>query len=131
MLKGLLLIANLIGGFVASSTYIVSKIPSLSKFSKKINLFKMPIGLIVFVISFFNIFNFGTEHYPKLSLLAGLLIGLILSIDLLNKVEVEEETKTKLFDLANKLQIPVGLISLFIGLIWILWKITGFINHIL
>ena len=130
-LKGLLLIANLVGGFVASSTYVVSKIPKLTNLSKKLNLFKMPIGLVVLVISIVNIFNFWAEKYPKLSLLAGLLTGLILSVDLLNKVEIDDETKTKLFSLANKLQIPVGLVSLFIGLVWIVWKLTGIISYIL
>ncbi len=130
-LKGLLLIANLVGGFVASSTYVVIKIPKLTNLSKKLNLFKMPIGLVVLVISIVNIFNFWAEKYPKLSLLAGLLTGLILSVDLLNKVEIDDETKTKLFSLANKLQIPVGLVSLFIGLVWIVWKLTGIISYIL
>ncbi len=130
-LKGLLLIANLVGGFVASSTYIVSKIPKLANLSKKLNLFKMPIGLVVLVISIVNIFNFWADKYPKLSLLAGLLTGLILSVDLLNKVNIAEETKTKLFSLANKFQIPVGIVSLFIGLVWIVWKLTGIISYIL
>ncbi len=130
--KGLLIIANLVGGFVASSTYIVSKIPKLSNFSKKLNIFKIPIGIIVFLISFINIFNIsGRYSYPKLSLISGLLIGLILSIKLLDKTEIDKETKTKLFSLANKLQNPVGLAGVIIGLLSILDILTDVISYLL
>ena len=131
-LKSLLFIANLVGGFAASSTYFVSKIPKLTKLSKKLNLFKMPIGFVVLGVSVINIFNFSKDTpYPKLSLIAGLLTGLILSVDILNKVGVDEDTKTKLFSLANKFQIPVGLASLFIGLMGILDLLTDAISVIL
>ena len=130
-LKELLLLANLVGGFVASSTYIVSKIPKLTDLSKKLNVFKMPIGLIVFLISFVNIFNFWANRYPKLSLIAGLLTGFVLSVEFFNKINIDEDTKTKLFSFANKIQIPVGLVSLFIGLIWILGLLRDIIEYIL
>jgi len=129
-LKGLLLIANLVGGFVASSTYIVSKVPKLTDLSKKLNIFKMPIGLVVLLISVINIFNFWAPSYPKISLIAGLLTGMILSVDILNRIDVDEETKDKLFNLANKFQIPVGLVSLFVGLFWIMDLLTDVISVI-
>lgn len=131
MLLWLLIFANLIGGFIAASTYIVSKIPTLSNASKKLNSFKMPIGIGVFVISFVNIFNFWALHYPKLTLIAGLATGFILSIDLLNKVDIDEDIKSKLFGFANKFQIPLGLLSLVIGLIWILRILMDVVGYIL
>ncbi len=131
MLLWLLIFANLIGGFVASSTYIVSKIPKLSSTSKKLNLFKMPIGIAVFIISIINIFNFWTDHYPKLTLISGLLIGFVLSSELLNKTNLEDDTKTKIFNFANKFQIPLGLLSLAIGLIWVLRILMDVIGYVL
>lgn len=131
MLLWLLIFANLIGGFIAASTYIVSKIPKLSETSKTLNVFKMPIGIATLLISLINIFNFWATHYPKLTLLAGLVTGFILSVDLLNKVEMEEETKAKIFDFSNKLQVPVGLLSLVIGLVWILRILMDVVGYIL
>ena len=130
-LSTLLLIAIIVGGFVASSTYIVSKIPKLKDLSKKLNVFKIPIGLLVFAISFVNIFNFKANIYPKLSLIAGLLTGITLSIKLLDKVEMDDETKTKIYNLSNKMQNPIGLASIIIGLLIILDILTDVIRYIL
>ncbi|MBU1076844.1 MAG: hypothetical protein KKH98_06090 [Spirochaetes bacterium] len=131
MLLWLLIFANLIGGFIASSTYIVSKIPKLKDMSKTLNSFKLPIGITVFVISVLNIFNFWAIHYPKLTLIAGLITGFVLSVELLNKVEIDEGIKAKIFDFANKFQVPAGLLSLVIGLVWVLRILMDVIGYIL
>ena len=55
----------------------------------------------------------------------------ITSIKVLDKVEIEEESKTKLYSLSNKLQIPIGLISLIIGLIGILDILTDVLSYII
>ncbi len=118
----LLIIANLVGGFLASSVYLTGRIPSLKNAADTLSKFKLPIGILVFAIAFINIFNFnvGWLNYPKLSLIAGLLTGFVLSVELLNKFEIKEKAKNKLFNFANKYQILIGLLSLAVGLIKIL-----------
>lgn len=127
----LLIIGNLIGGFVAASTYIVSRIPALETLSAILNRFKLPIGLTVFIISFFNIFNFWADHYPKLTLLFGLLTGFILSVDIFKTVEISEEAKDMIFNFANRFTIISGIISVIIALIWILQLLLDALNFIL
>ncbi len=129
-LVGLLVIANLVGGFLASSVYLTERIPSLKKVSDALAKFKIPIGLIVFAIAFVNIFNFnvGWLHYPKLSLISGLLVGFVLSVDILNKFDIDENTKNKLFNFASKYHIVIGLLALAIGIIKILKLFIDVVN---
>jgi len=115
-----LIIANLIGGFLAASGMVVSKIPELGKTAKALEKFKSPIGLGVLIISVLNIFNFWAPHYPKLTLLVGLLLGAILSVEYLGKLNVSDDDKEKWVNIAQKISIPVGITAIIISLIWIL-----------
>ncbi len=115
-----LIIANIVGGFIAASSVIVSKIPELEKLANTLKKSKNPIGIAVLVISIINIFNFWGPHYPKLTLIAGLLTGFVLSVDLLKKIEMRDETRDKLIGVAQKIQVPAGIFSIIVALIWIL-----------
>ncbi len=127
----LLIIGNLLGGFIAASSYIVNKMPKVENFSKQLNAIKLPIGLSILGISIINIFNFWVPVYPKLTLLFGLILGLILSVDILKNFSIDEDMRTKIIDFANKFSIPVGLISFIIGLIWILDLVLEVVKSIL
>ncbi len=115
-----LIIANLIGGFLAASGMVVSKIPELGKTAKALEKVKSPIGLGVLIVSVLNIFNFWGPHYPKLTLLAGLLLGAILSVEYLDKLNVSDDDKEKWVNIAQKISTPVGIAAIIISLIWIL-----------
>ena len=127
----LLIIANLVGGFIAASTYIVARIPDLEGLSNFLNKFKLPIGITVFIISFFNIFNFWSDHYPKLTLLFGLATGFILSVDIFNTFEIPAETKEMIVKFANRFAIISGIGSVIIALIWILQLLLDAFKFIL
>ncbi len=133
VLLWILVIGDLIGGFLAASAYIVERIPSLKKVSDALNSFKMPIGVTVFVIAFINIFNFGVgwNNYPKLTLIGGLLTGFILSVELFNKFNINEKTKDKIFNFASKNQIIIGIITLAIALSKILKIFFDVLNVVL
>ena len=120
LLLWFLIIANIIGGFVAASSIIVSKIPELAKVANTLNRSKNPIGNAVLLVSIINIFNFWGPHYPRLTLIAGLLTGFVLSVDLLKKFEMTEGTRNKIISFAQKIQVPAGIFSIVIGLIWVL-----------
>ncbi|MBN1898112.1 MAG: hypothetical protein JW827_05005 [Spirochaetes bacterium] len=120
LLLWMLIIGNIIGGFIAASAIIVGKLPELGKVAGTLEKSKTPIGAVVLGISVLNIFNFWGPHYPKLTLLGGLLTGMVLSIGLLNYIEMSEEAKGNITSIANKIQVPAGIFSIVIGLIWIL-----------
>lgn len=130
-LKWLLALANLVGGFVAASAYITGRMPSVQEFSRTLSKSRMPIGLAVLGISVVNLFNFGALYYPKLSLVFGLLTGLVLSVDILGKFGVDEDVKLKVMDLTNKLSVPCGLISVILGIIFILIQFLSVIEPLL
>ncbi len=118
----LLRIGVLIGGFVAASPYIKSKLPKLTKLSDTLEKYKLYIGIVLFLISFVCIFSFAwveAKNYPKLTLVAGLLTGIILSENLINNFNIAEEKKEKIKEIIGSIQIPVGIAAFIIGLIWI------------
>ncbi|MDD5067099.1 MAG: hypothetical protein PHF84_08645 [bacterium] len=130
-LKWLLAVANLVGGFIAASAYITSKMPTVADFSKTLTKSKLPIGLTVLGISIINIFNFGTEYYPKLSLIFGLLTGIVLSVEILSTLGVDEDIKIKAIDISDKFSVPCGLISIILGIIFILVRFLNVIEPLL
>jgi len=131
MLKILLIIGDIVAGFVAAYPEIVKKIPELEKTGNALTSIKKYIGGAVLIISVLNIFNFWTPVYPKLLLLAGLLVGFVLSVDWLEKINIKEETKDNLVNIAQKMQIPVGIFALVIGILKVIARILNIIESIL
>jgi len=131
MLKILLIIGDIVAGFVAAYPEIVKKIPELEKTGNALTSIKKYIGGAVLIISVLNIFNFWTPVYPKLLLLAGLLVGFVLSVDWLEKINIKEETKDNLINIAQKMQIPVGIFALVVGILKVIARILNIIESIL
>jgi hypothetical protein len=131
MLKILLIIGDIVAGFVAAYPEIVKKIPELEKTGNALTSIKKYIGSAVLIISVLNIFNFWTPVYPKLLLLAGLLVGFVLSVDWLEKINIKEETKDNLVNIAQKMQIPVGIFALVVGILKVIARILNIIESIL
>jgi hypothetical protein len=131
MLKILLIIGDIVAGFVAAYPEIVKKIPELEKTGNALTSIKKYIGGAVLIISVLNIFNFWTPVYPKLLLLAGLLVGFVLSVDWLEKINIKEETKDNLVNIAQKMQIPVGIFALVVGILKVIARILNIIESIL
>ncbi|MBU1076288.1 MAG: hypothetical protein KKH98_03285, partial [Spirochaetes bacterium] len=66
-----------------------------------------------------NIFNFGSPHYPKLTLITGLLLGIVLSVDLIKYIISDKKTQDTIINIAHKIQITLGMIAIVIGLLWL------------
>lgn len=116
----LLIFANLIGGIIAAWAFIEHQTPDVGRFSNIILNIKLPVGILVLLISLINIFNFGSPHYPKLTLVAGLLLGIVLSINLIKKLNLAEATAKSIINFAGKIQILLGMVSIIIGCIWVI-----------
>lgn len=110
-----LILGNILGGIIASWSFILNKTSTLIKYSAFIDKIKLPFGIIILLISFINIFNFGAVYYPKLSLLGGILVGAVLSVKLIKKTNLSEEAQNKIIGFAHNIQIISGLFSIIIG----------------
>jgi uncharacterized membrane protein YkgB len=131
MLYWLLVLGNIIGGFMAASSVLIEKIPELEKVAESLGKVKKYIGAVILIISILNIFNFWTPSYPKLLLLGGLAVGYVLSIDWLEKFPIPEKTQDVMVNIAQKMQIPAGIFALLVGTLKILAGVLHIIEFIL
>jgi|GEM_PF-2516979 len=114
-----LIFSNLIGGVIAAWAFIVKKQPNVGTLSSLVLSVKLPAGILILLISIINIFNFGSPHYPKLTLITGLLLGIVLSVDLIKYIISDKKTQDTIINIAHKIQITLGMIAIVIGLLWL------------